>query len=555
MNTDMRLKNIEKAIKLAISDENISQFILNALDKGINLEDIGTLFEKSLEQLERKNKGQFYTPKEIVNYMVSYLKVSSRKKIIDPACGCGSFLLAIMEEIKKQEKDPNFSNIYGIDINKNAAEITKLSLIIKSDFKKEYIEIFDKNIVVGNSITKNKKIDPMAINWENQFNDVLKNGGFDIVIGNPPYVTLKKGKDFDPNESIYKHIIKGPVNAATLMIGRGLEYLKKGGILAFVLPKTILHVNSYSQLRSYILNNTSILHIVDLGLKFKDVRGEQIILILKNEKPSPNHMVEIKVTKYPEKRLKHQPSIFIKQSIFKAFNNKILLFDNELCYSLLQKIQSKGKRLYDVVDGQIFRGLPLNNKVFEQFQYITDEKIIKGKSIVKFKINSIGYVNEKELKKINKKILKRNKSKKIVVQNIFSSESGIIAAYDNEGILTVDTVTNIIIQNDDLAKYLLGLLHSKLINFYISFALFNRGRLTMHIDRSYIGEIPIVISEQIEYRKIIELVKRAIESKGNIKEILKAIDEEVYNIYDLTNEEINFIEREMDNLLSKKSRW
>jgi len=237
------------------------------------------------------------------------------------------------------------------------------------------------------------------------------------------------------------------------------------------------------------------------------------------------------------------------------FNNRILLFDNELCYSVLQEIQAKGKRLYDIVDGQIFRGLPLNNKVYEQPQHITDEKIIKGKSIGKFRINSIGYVDEKEIKKINKKILERIKSKKIVMQNIFSSESGIIAAYDSKGILTIDTVTNIIIQSDELAEYLLGILHSKLINFYISFALFNRGRLTMHLDRSYIGEIPIVISKQAEYRKIIDLVKKAIGGKGDIKKILKAIDEEVYKIYGLTNEEMDLIEKEMDNLLSKKSRW
>jgi len=553
MNMDVQqLKDMKNVIKLAVSDENIGKFILNTLNTGIDIEQLGSLFEKSLEQLERKNKGQFYTPKEIVHYMVSSLKVDSSKRIIDPACGCGSFLLAIMDEIKKKETNPN---LYGIDVNRNAAEITKLSLIIKSDFKKEYIEIFDNNIIIGNSIVESKKTDPLAINWKKQFNDVLKNGGFDIVIGNPPYVTLKKDKDFAPNESIYKHIIKGPVNAATLMIGKGLEYLKNGGVLAFVLPKTILHVNSYSKLREYVLDNTSILHIVDLGLKFKDVRGEQIILILKNEKPHPNHMVEIKVTKNSEKGLECQPSFFIKQSIFKSFNNKILLFDYELCYSVLQKIQSKGKRLYDIVDERIFRGLPLNNRITAQPKHITDEKIIRGKSIVKFRINSIEYVNKKELEKINEKILKRNKSKKIVMQNIFSSESGIIAAYDNEGILTIDTVTNIIIQNDELAKYLLGLLHSKLINFYISFALFNRGRLTMHLDRSYIGEIPIVNSKQAEYRKIIELVKKAIERKGHIKKILKAIDEEVYKIYDLTNEEIDLIEKEMDNLLSKKSRW
>lgn len=555
MNMDVQLKDMKNVIKLAISDENIAKFILDTLNKGIDIEQLGSLFEKSLEQLERKNKGQFYTPKEIVNYMVSYLDVNSSKKIIDPACGCGSFLLSIMEKIKEKEENPDFSNIYGIDINKNAVDITKLSLIIKSGFKKEHIELFDKNIITGNSIVENKKIDSLAIDWKKSFHKVIENGGFDIIIGNPPYVTLKKGKEFDPNESIYRNIIRGPVNAATIMMGKGLEYLKKGGFLTFVLPKTILHVNSYSRLREYILNNTSIIHLFDLGLKIKDVRGEQIILILKNEKPSPDHLIEIKILKKPEKDLKYQPFYFVKQSIFRTFNNKILIYDDELCYSILQKIHSKGKRMYDIVNGQIFRGLPLNNKVSTKPAKETDEKIIKGKSIVKFRIDSVGYVGKKDVEIINKKLLRRIKTKKIVMQNIFSSESGIIAAYDEEGLLTLDTVTNIIVQNDVVAKYLLGLLHSKLINFYVSFALFNRGRLTMHLDRSYIGEIPIADIKNINRYTIIKLVEDAINGTQETKEVLKAIDDEVYRIYDLTNKEIRLIESEMDKLLSKKSRW
>lgn len=555
MNVDVQLKEMKNVIKLAISDENISKFIIDAFNKGIDIKQLGVLFEKSLEQLERKNKGQFYTPQEIVDYMVSYLNINNTKRIIDPACGCGSFLLSIMEAIKEKENNPDFSNMYGIDINKNAVDITKLSLIIKSGFKKEYIELFDKNIITGNSIVENKKIDPLALNWKKTFHNIIKDGGFDIIIGNPPYVTLKKGKEFDPNESIYLNIIKGPVNAATLMIGKSLEYLKKGGILAFVLPKTILHVNSYSRLREYILNNTSIIHIFDLGVKFKDVRGEQIILILKKEKPSYKHLVEVKILKKTEKDLKHQPSYFIKQSVFRTFNNKILIFNDELCYSILQKIHSKGKRLYDIVNGQIFRGLPLNNKVSTEPAEETDEKIIKGKSIVKFRIKSVGYVDKKDLDIINKKLLKRIKTKKIVMQNIFSSESGIIAAYDEEGLLTLDTVTNIIVHNDIVAKYLLGLLHSKLINFYASFALFNRGRLTMHLDRSYIGEFPIADIKNIGQFNVIKLVEDAINGKQETKEVLKAIDNEVYKIYGLNNKEIRLIEAEMNKLLSKKSKW
>ena len=509
------------------------------------------------DRLEKKSKGQFYTPKEIIDYMISYLNIGSNKKIIEPACGRGYFLLSIMENIKKKENNYNFNNLYGIDINKNSVDITKLNLILKSGYKKKYIEIFNKNIITGNSIVENKKIDPLAVNWEKTFHEVIKDGGFDIVIGNPPYVTLKKGKDFDPNESIYKDIIKGKVNAATLMIGKGLKYLKPGGILAFVLPKSILHVNSYSKIRNYIIDNTTILHIVDLGLKFKDVRGEQIILFLKKEKPSSKHLIETKILKNPKEDLNNQPSNFVKQSIFKLFNNKILIFDNNLCYSVLQKIysNSKGKRLYNIVDGQIFRGIPLNNKISANPIGKLNEKIISGKSIAKFTINNIKYINKKDVKISNKNLLKKIKTKKIVMQNIFSSESGIIAAYDKEGLLTLDTVTNIIVQDDVWAKYLLGLLHSKLINFYVSFALFNRGRLTMHLDRSYIGEIPIANIQNIDRYNLINLVDAAINEKQDIKELLKAIDEEVYKIYNLTNKEIKLIETEANKLLSKKSRW
>jgi len=509
------------------------------------------------DRLEKKNKGQFYTPKEIINYMISYLDIGSNKRIIEPACGRGSFLLSIIENIKKKESNYNFNNLYGIDINKNSVNITKTSLILKAGFKKEYIEIFNKNIITGNSIVENKQIDPLAINWEKTFHKVIKDGGFDIVIGNPPYVTLKKGKDFDPNESVYKDIIKGKANAATLMIGQGLKYLKNGGILAFILPKSMLHVNSYSRLRNYILDNTTILHIVDLGLKFKDVRGEQIILFLKKEKPSSEHLIETKILKNSKEDLKQQPSNFVKQSTFKTFNNKILFFDNKMCYSLLKKIHSNPAsiKLYNLVDGQIFRGLPLNNRISANPIAEPNERIISGKSIAKFSINNIEYVNKKDVETSNKNLVRKLKNKKIVMQNIFSPESGIIATYDKERLLTLDTVTNIIIQDDILAKYLLGLLHSKLINFYVGFALFNRSRLTMHLDRSYIGEIPIVDIQNINRYNLIKLVDNAIIKKRNTKELLRSIDKEVYKIYDLTDEEIKLIEMEMDKSLSQKSRW
>jgi len=548
----------DKKIKQAI---NVEHFVFDLFRKGVNIEEIGNIFENSLGRFERKHKGQYYTPKEIVDYMLTYLNIDEETRIVDPACGCGIFLVSIMEMLKSKYNGSKYENIYGVDLNPVAVSITRLSLIVKSGFNDELVNLFKRNIRVGNSIVSNKKYDNLAFQWFKEFPTVFDRGGFDIVIGNPPYVTLKKSKDFDPEESLYPHLINGPVNAATLMIGRGLEILKEGGLLAFVLPKTILRVESYSSLREYLLKNTKIIQIFDLGSKFKDVRGEQIILIIKKEKPTPDHEIIVRAVTNKTKSLFEQPIYKVKQSLFLKFN-KILIFDDKKIYLLLDKITTGKTELSKIVNGSIIRGLPIKRNVLctSEKTYNNDdyEKVVRGRSISKFKINEILYVDKDVVNKFSKNKLSVFYQKKIVLQNIFSSESGIIAAYDNQGILSLDTVTNIIITDDIWAKYILCLLNSKLINFYIIYGQYNCSKLTMHADRTYIGKIPIVTNPKKEYlKKAVELVDYAMKEVdiNKIKTILRKIDEVVYRIYDLTIDEISLIEKKMGQILSPKSRW
>ena len=90
----------------------------------------------------------------------------------------------------------------------------------------------------------------------------------------------KNGRDYDTRESIFSKIANGSTNAASLIIAKSFDLLKNNGIMAFVLPKTLLRVNSYAKLRQFILENAKILHIYDLGTCFNGVRGEQIILFI-----------------------------------------------------------------------------------------------------------------------------------------------------------------------------------------------------------------------------------------------------------------------------------
>jgi len=554
------MQDKEKVIKSQVSNWRIFKLVSNILRTGVNIEEIAYIFEKSIGQFDRKNKGQYYTPKEVVDYIVSYLDIDENTKVIDPACGCGSFLLTVLDKLLSKRENPNFGNIYGVDLNPTAVNITRLSLLIKGGFKKELVNLFEKNIKIGNSLTSNKDLDKLAFQWTTEFAEILKAGGFDCVVGNPPYVTLRVGQDFDPKESLYSSLIKGPVNAATLMIGRALEILKPGGTLAFVLPKTVLYVESYSRLREFLLKNTKLIQVFDLGLKFKDVRGEQIILIAKKEKPQSEHEVEIRILKDKSKPLFEQPVYKSKQNLFLKLNNKILFFENKRYYSVLDKITSGKIELSSLVDGLIFRGLPIGGNSL----YIVGEnrngfeQIIRGKSITKFKIRNVLYINRQILSNVSKTKLALLRQKKIVLQNIFSMESGIIAALDDQGILSLDTVTNIIINDLQLAKYILALLNSKLINFFVIYGLYNRSRLTMHTDKAYIGRIPITNNPKKELlKKIIKYVDEALkeEESNKVKEIQRWIDEVVYNIYGLDSNEIKFIEEALQQVISKKSWW
>jgi len=532
--------------------------VLNETIKNVvGVQEIGSLYEISLERVERKNKGQFYTPREIADYIVSYLNIEQTQKVIDPSCGCGSFLLAIVDFWTRYGKKTKFENLFGVDIDEDALHLTKIGLLTKSEHIRDDYELLSKNFKVGNSVVENKILDNSAINWREKYSEVFKNGGFDLVIGNPPYKTIKKYKDFDPGESNYYKVIDGSINVASLMIVKGLEILKEGGILAFVLPKTLLHVNSYSKLRKYILTNTSIVHIYDLGPKFKDVRGEQIILILKKTKPAKNQVVEIKILANNGKRLSHTSSYFILQNTFLSSDSKFLIFENKECYGILDKIHSKGISLSRVVCNNIFRGLALNNYVVDNGDEEKHEKILRGKSISKFKIQNVNYIDSNYLKIMPKNRIQKIRRHKLVLQNIFSSESGIVAALDNENTLTLDTVTNIIVEENRLAKYLLGILHSKLINFFLIFGIFNKSKLTMHTDQSYIGKIPIVIPSKAEpFLEIINIVNEIIFGDEEIKRHnLKKLDDIVYCIYKISKNERNTIEKELKSIISTRSWW
>lgn len=546
-----KLENVEK----------ITKMLKNISEKDIRVDNIGKHFESSLDHVERKKKGQYYTSSSIVQYIIHSLSIKDSSKTLDPTCGCGSFTLGLYDYLGGKYGKSSFNNVFGVDLNPIAVDITRLCLFLKSDKEHQYPNILQKNIQVGNSIVANSHFD-----WNVNFKSILDNGGFDFIIGNPPYGTIGKN-EFDFDNSEYSKIIHGAVNIASLLIVKSLNLLKEGGKLAFLLPKSILHVDSYHYLRKYILEKSTILQIYDLGKEFSDVRGEQIILFLQKTNNLQSKPKKVKISigitkKNLNEQIKPKKEFDVNYSALKP--DRFLILDNPKHYQILNKLNEKHTTvpLSEFVNGQIFRGITLNA---EQQKTISEKhiqkgiKILRGRSISKYKISKPYYIKKMKLLRANhKKIQRLNKKQKIVLQNIFSSESGIITSFDHQGIITLDTVTNVIVNNPNIGKYLMGLFNSKLINFYLMFGLFNRSKLTMHVDKKYLGSIPIVNNPDAKImKKIISLVDSASleNNPEDIKKITRMIDENVFRLYNISKNDTKIITDAVDNHLSNKSRW
>ena len=336
---------------------------------------------------------------------------------------------------------------------------------------------------------------------------------------------------------------------------RSLTLLKHNGMLAFLLPKSMLYVDSYNKLREHLFKNTQIVSIYDLGAKFKDVRGEQIILILRKSFSADNKVL-IRTVKYKDRNINNQPSFLINQDTLRKMG-KMLTFNKIEYYDLINKVSLMGEKLDDVVSGKICRGLPIGGNSEHIKTTGQGEEVIRGRNIAKFNIKQSIVLSFEMANKLSTDKIKYLKNKKIVLQNIFSSEAGVIAAYDARGILTLDTVTNIIVPDDKIGKYILALLNSKLINFYLMYYAFNCSRLTMHLDRSYIGLIPFIKPDSTIFNKVILLAEYSIKEKDpeEQKNMKKILDSLIYGIYSINKAEIMLIENAISDMLSKRSLW
>ena len=494
----------------------VENSIKNWLDdkrKELGEDDLPKLNEKDyIFDIAKKNYTKNY--RKHIEFWQQYREAVRNIKIIDPACGSGAFLITAFEFLLNYNKyldDKIFdlvgtsdlfsdrtkkilqNNIFGVDLNKESVEITKLSLWLKTADKNKTLASLENNIKCGNSLIDDPEIaGNLAFNWKKEFPEIFANGGFDIFVGNPPYVSAEYISEIEKTfyEKNY-YSAYGRQNLYIIFYEKAINLLKENGNLGFITPYTILKNMYYKEIREYILKNTSILEIIDFkGITvFQDAGVDSIILLLKKEKRIEYDIKYINNIKAFETQV-YDINFFKSSQITEKDDLSIQFSKNE---KLLNKILDhkdnlKLKEIIDFKQGIITGG----NKNFLVSEKLANcEKVLTGTDFNRYKLfDSNQYIiyDIEKLHRPRKREIFESKEKILLRQ----TGAFPICMLDTDQYFTLDTVHNGILKQENFnIKYILSLLNSKFIKFIYENLINESGKIFAQVKIIYIDELPI----------------------------------------------------------------
>ncbi len=309
-------------------------------------------------KVHRKEQGIYYTPSYIVDYIVKntvgeYIKTHSPEeirnvRILDPACGSGSFLIKAYKElenywynyysknnkIRKGARNINQArfvdidtenktfefysikteilknNIFGVDLDPKAVNIAQLNLLLQISERKQRLPILYNNIKVGNSLIDDPSISDRAFKWEEEFSDIMKGGGFDIIIGNPPYIKEYLNRAaFEPiKKTGLAKYYQGKMDIWYLFGSLSIDLLKESGLHSFIAQNNWVTSFGASKFRDKVLSETEIISFVDFNefKVFQDSEIQTMIYVVRKKKPSISYKVHyylVKDNNIPQSKL------------------------------------------------------------------------------------------------------------------------------------------------------------------------------------------------------------------------------------------------------------
>lgn len=348
--------------------------------KELNIEEVE--FDDSIYKAD---KSLSVKGKKLFERLSNYKTWLTELKIIDPACGSGAFLnQALNFLIEEHEKvddiiaeltdsplrlfdtDKNIleNNLFGVDINQESVEIAQLSLWLRTAKKGRKLSKLNRNIKCGNSLLTEE------FDWEKEFPEIMRNGGFDVVIGNPPYV--KEATNKSAFDGLQDHpCYQGKMDLWYFFGDLALDIVKKDyGLIGYIAPNNWITNDGASKFRNIVLDKSKILEFIDFGgFKVFDSAGIQTMIYIM-QRSEDNQDYCFKFSKVNNSKIRHDGAqlflekvndekfeYFESQIVKDDLKNKPITFINAELNLIIEKIKAKGN--FSLKSNEIASGIDL----------------------------------------------------------------------------------------------------------------------------------------------------------------------------------------------------
>ncbi len=449
---------------------------------------LGFVYQSLISEGDRNATGQYYTNQSIVHNMLHGLTIGEDETLYDPCCGSGAFLLGVNTEYPQ--------NLYGTDINDLAVMIAKINLLTKYCDKE-----FEPNMKCVDFLLENNKTQK-----------------YDYIYTNPPWGADKS----------HKYFIEGikSKERASMFLVKALQMLKPEGHLHFLLPTSLLKIQSHKDIRQYVLSTATIDNIELYKDRFDGVFTDYFsIKLLPKYSNIQDYIVRQSDVAY-----------HINYPITPNQSDILIAPKNELDESIHKKVKSKAhdylthsrwalgivtgnnkEKLLDVREGKaeaIYTG-----KEIEPF-VVTSEK-----KYVVFDPTNFQQCAKEEFFRAPEKLVYRFIANRPIV------------AYDDQQRLCLNSANILIPDIDTISvKSMVAFLNSSLYQY-----LYLQRFSDLKVLKSNLSELPFpAISESLDH-KLAYLVEQIIK-QGRTRELIREIDSEIYNLFDINSDEQKFVE-------------